>query len=179
MSADELLIPALVAFLNAVQEDLKTPRYVEHPDFGRLRFVPMPAPLPALWFGHATPLEELEPSKMLLEVPSEGPEPNIMQEATGRALLRHWKSSYLPQMAELLGEVAVRLAAQQLAPLNPYDPAAIDLVQIRLSLQHEQADSAHGARLTRATLQRYGDLWTRDGARRRRRRPLHARVPSH
>jgi len=121
MSGAEIPPSALVAFLNAVQDDLKSPPYLEHPNFGRMRLVPMPAPLPSLWFGHSIPFEAVERAQIVLEAP-DGGEPNILQEATARALLRGWKVVYLPQMADLLDEISVRLAAQQLAPLLAHDP---------------------------------------------------------
>ena len=60
MSGAEIPLPALVAFLNAVQDDLKNPRYLEHPNFRRLRLVPMPAPLPSLRSGHSIPFDAVE-----------------------------------------------------------------------------------------------------------------------
>lgn len=60
MSGAEIPLPALVAFLAAVQDNLKNPRYLEHPNFGRMRLVPMPAPLPSLWFGHLIPFDAVE-----------------------------------------------------------------------------------------------------------------------
>ena len=64
MSGAEIPLPTLVAFLNAVQDDLKNPRYLDHPNFGRMRLVPMPmpmpAPLPSLWFGHLIPCDAVE-----------------------------------------------------------------------------------------------------------------------
>lgn len=131
MSGAEIPRPDLVAFINAVQDDLKNPRYLEHPNFGRLHLVPMPEPLPSLWFGHSVPFEATARAKIVLEAPG-GQEPNIVQEATARALLRGWKVVYLPQMADLLDEISVRLAAQQLTPLLAHDPAQLLLVQMRV-----------------------------------------------
>lgn len=131
MSGAEIPRPALVAFLNAVQDDLENPHYLEHPNFGRMRLVPMPAPLPSLWFGHSIPSEAVERAQIVLEAP-DGQEPNIVQEATARALLRGWKVVYLPQMATLLDQISVRLAAQRLTPLLPHDPAQFVLVLLRV-----------------------------------------------
>ena len=131
MSGAEIPIPALVAFLNAVQEDLKNPRHFEHPNFGRLRLVPMPAPQPSLWFGHVRPFEAPEQAEVVFEVPSEE-EPGLLQESTARALQRGWKVVYLPPMRELIEEVAVRLSAQHLAPMNAFDPASLTLAQMRI-----------------------------------------------
>ena len=128
----EIPRPALVAFLNALQDDLKSPRYLEHPNFGSMRLVPMPAPLPSLWFGHSIPFEAVERAQIVLETP-DGREPNILQEATARAVLRGWKVVYLPPMAELLDEISVRLSVQQLAPLLAHDPAQFLLVQLRMA----------------------------------------------
>lgn len=131
MSGAEIPRPDLVAFLNAVQDDFENPHYLEHPNFGRMRLVPMPAPLPSLWFGHSIPFEAVERAQIVLEAP-DGREPNILQEAKARALLRGWKVVYLLQMADLLDETSVRLAAQQLAPLLAHDPAQLLLVQMRV-----------------------------------------------
>jgi hypothetical protein len=131
MSGAEPPAPGLVAFLNAVPQHLKDPRVLDHPYFGRLRLVPMPAPLPSLWLGYAIPFEALEHAQILLEVP-EAQEPNVAQEATARALLRGWKIVYLPQMAQLLEEVSARLSARQLTPMSAYDPGQLIVVQMRV-----------------------------------------------
>jgi hypothetical protein len=60
MSGAEVPRPDLVAFINAVQDDLKNPRCLEHPNFGRMRLVPMPARLPSLWFRDSIPCEAKE-----------------------------------------------------------------------------------------------------------------------
>ena len=60
MSGAEIPRPDLVAFINAVQDDLKNPRYLEHPNFGRMQLVPMPVPLASLWFGHSITFEATE-----------------------------------------------------------------------------------------------------------------------
>jgi len=60
MSGAEIPLPDLVALLTAVQNDLKNPHNLEHPNFGRMRLVPMPAPLPSLWFGLLIPFDAVE-----------------------------------------------------------------------------------------------------------------------
>lgn len=127
----EIPIPALVAYLNAVQEDIKTPRHLEHANFGRLRYVPMPAPRPSIWYGHVTPHDASEGTQLLFEVQGDT-EPSLLQEATARALARGWKVIYLPQMSGLLDEVIVRLSAQGLAALGSYDARGVALGQIRI-----------------------------------------------
>jgi hypothetical protein len=127
----EIPRPALDGFLNAAQKDLKNPRHLDHPNFGRLRLVQMPAPQPALWYGHSTPFGAVERAQLILEAPG-GQEPSALQEATVLALLRGWKVVYLPPMADLLDEISVRLSVQQLAPLFALDPAQFLLIQLRM-----------------------------------------------
>jgi hypothetical protein len=54
-------------------------------------------------------------------------EPSMFQLATMRAWLRGWRDFYVHRFRDVLEEVSVRLSAQRLAALCPFDPAAYSL----------------------------------------------------